>query len=276
MEACHLTYYQTRTSDTIPPVLTILEPAQEEIHIDRRTLTISGTVQDNSAIKDVHVQIAGNHIIPLQKVSDVKENTLHFTYHVLKLQQGKNILTVMAVDQAGNRSEKVLSIYGQEDVFIQLTSDLPFTDVSKNDDGKRIETESDTLKITGTVKAPQGLQELRIKLREAEEKGARWSSIKRPFDEESRKELFFDETLQLDFGRNEVVLQAFDSTGKSAEYVLTAFRRSPEKSFDWQNLEEFFAQFCCGEMYGVIIGIEESQDQQFQVVFAANDRPGIV
>ena len=92
-------------ADIVPPVLTITQPEEEEIQVDRESVTITGTVQDNSGIKELDIVPEG--MIIAEEVEFNREETFaNFTYTIVKgLQPGENVITIRAIDEAGNISE---------------------------------------------------------------------------------------------------------------------------------------------------------------------------
>ncbi|MCP4399718.1 MAG: caspase family protein [bacterium] len=92
-------------ADMTPPVLTISLPETEKIQLEVESMTIAGTVQDHSKIQEL--DISGEGLIIAREVEFNREETFaEFSYTILKgLQAGENVITVRAVDEAGNFSE---------------------------------------------------------------------------------------------------------------------------------------------------------------------------
>jgi hypothetical protein len=96
------------SSDTTPPVIQITYP-NDNSFTNIPKITISGIVSDvGSGVKSIKIN----------------SNSVTFTDNIfnatIQLQEGKNTITIIAVDKAGNSSSKTLNVYYRPQIAIIL------------------------------------------------------------------------------------------------------------------------------------------------------------
>lgn len=265
--------------DTIPPELKISEPREPDVWIDREEITITGTAQDNSDIEEV--RIVGDRILPLGEVS-ILGNTANFTYTITKLHQGENILKVIVVDQAENISEqevRVTVVAKDQPPIIRITAVSPSNIVvtDREDTMMKGETEHAAITIQGTATSPKGVQDVKIRKDGSEVKG-----VIPLRSSESVKSVQFNERVALDFGANEIIVDARDIAGVSSQQRISIVRTSPkpdesqviQPSDQPSEIDVILKQLRPGDVYAVVIGIGDYQNEQLNLRYTRNDAQG--
>lgn len=248
--------------DMEAPILTILQPEKEEVQIEGQQLVIAGIAEDNSAIREVFFE--GANFLAEGESSIVQEKLLQFTYTLSGLQPGENVITVAAVDQAGNKSvHKEFHVTSIKKPSVLITETVPSLRTQKDESGNicLVQTESETLTIKGKVDSSQGIRTIEIEPGKKKIDMGETRNVPGPQSEQD-----FQENIQLEIGQNKIVIHVIDSLGYAAEYLLTAIRENPTD----------LSLYRPGELYAVIIGIGNYQNENIRdLKFAVNDAKAI-
>jgi hypothetical protein len=103
VDTCQVAVQAASNVDTAPPVLTILDPAQDYIEVSTNKISISGTAADNTAVSQVvWLNDRGQ--------SGTATGTETWTINRLGLHRGTNAYTITAYDAAGNSQSKTVTI----------------------------------------------------------------------------------------------------------------------------------------------------------------------
>jgi len=103
--------------DTAVPQILIGSPDENRI-VNAETISVSGSVLDEN-IDTVTVN---------GKIVEVDTSNKFFT--VIKLQEGKNLITIITIDKAGNKSTKIITITYQKQTVITLQPDNAYMTVN--------------------------------------------------------------------------------------------------------------------------------------------------
>ena len=87
--------------DSHPPTIVIDAPRREKLVVDWETLFINGEVNDLGEIRDL--------LVNEESILSQEGKKIYFNY-TLKLQPGKNVITIKAIDLSGNERIKTLEI----------------------------------------------------------------------------------------------------------------------------------------------------------------------
>ncbi len=93
-------------ADTIPPVITITNPAGHLVIVNASSITLQGKASDNSGILRVEWSSDSG-------ASGVAQGTTTWRIDQLHLQRWMNRITVTAVDAAGNRASDSIFVFGR-------------------------------------------------------------------------------------------------------------------------------------------------------------------
>jgi len=175
------------SGDTTPPTIEITFPT-EGIITNETKITISGRVADvGSGIEKVLVNL-----------NPVTVTNNSFVFPISLRWEGEYLITIMAIDKAGNQSTKVVKIiHDTQPPYLEIKSPLPNSFTNKT------ETE-----IWGTVKDEiGGVEELKIQ-------GERVEIL---------PDGSFNKKVNLSEGENIIKLIAVDKAGNQKEEVLTLY-----------------------------------------------------
>ncbi len=187
-------YEQGQQNDTTPPVITIASPTDNST-VNRQTLTVTGTVTDQSSIAVFSVNNEGSLL----------ENG-GFS-HILDLNSGLNTITVYAEDSFGNHSSKSVKVTydaGVEDTegpIINITSPSTRTTIS-------------SVNITGSVTDSSGVEIFTVN-DIAVQKNANG---------------FFNHSTTLTIGENRFVFKATDTVGNSSQKIWIIYLETQQNS----------------------------------------------
>ena len=143
-------FYRFKIDKTPPSFINL--PPSSDISTDKNTITISGKISEPSILK------INNKKMPLNNLSFSK---------IYALKKGENIFNLIAIDKAGNKTEKTLKITY---VFDQKP---PEVEIISPEENSYLKTEEIT--IRGTVRDESGVKYLRINGKDAVINGENWS-----------------------------------------------------------------------------------------------------
>ena len=142
---------------------------------------------------------------------------------------------------------------------ISIFSDLP------------AETSAETFNLQGVARDPDGVVDVMISLRQPGSKGLQFTSPKEEKRSESDLQRYdFEETLELQPGKNQILIEAFDVHGLKSQRLLEIVRNSPLPPGLAQTPSERR-----GEIYAVIIGIGQYADPRLNLQYTVNDAKGL-
>ncbi|MBN2695857.1 N-acetylmuramoyl-L-alanine amidase [bacterium] len=189
-------YEQGQQNDTTPPVITIASPTDNST-VNRQTLTVTGTVTDQSSIAVFSVNGEGSLL----------ENG-GFS-HILDLNSGVNTITVYAEDSFGNHSSK--SVIVTYDAGVEDTEG-PIINITSPTNNTR--TTIASINITGSVTDSSGVETFTVN-DTAVQKNANG---------------FFNHSATLTIGENRFVFKATDSIGNSSQKIWIIYLETQQNS----------------------------------------------
>jgi len=134
-----------------------------------------------------------------------------------------------------------------------------------------VETERETLTIDVVVTSENGVQNVTITIRKPGTKGLVIDTMGEA-EQEPQKQFTFSREVPLKIGHNELVIEAIDKMGQVAQQAFSVIRTDTtaipaEIPSDLRQRAE--------NVYAVIIGIGDYQDDQLDLRFTVNDAQGL-
>ncbi|MCP4395716.1 MAG: hypothetical protein GY801_00185 [bacterium] len=145
---------------------------------------------------------------------------------------------------------------------ISVTSEIP------------TETTTDTLSLQGVASDPDGVVDVLISLSQPGSKGLQFTPPIEKKHSDGGLRYSFEEELQLQPGKNQILIEAFDAQGLKSQRLLEIVRNSPAPPVKEESSAQAAPQRR-GEIYAVIIGIGEYADQRLNLQYTVNDARGL-
>ena len=186
--------------DTIPPDVVIRSSTSLARHLTAEQITIEGTVIDDGDIAEVWVN--GIEVV----VSGAGEFSA-----TVPLDLGENEIRVTATDASGNMGGDLFIVHrrGIEGPEIRILFPMPMSSAERGFQPAIFVSAESTL-VSGTVTDPSGVAEVKVKGREAQVTGDRFST-----------------TVQLVYGNNLIRVTAKNRLGNQSVKEITIFRPDP-------------------------------------------------
>ena len=135
------------------------------------------------------------------------------------------------------------------------------------------ETTAEIFTLQGIASDSDGVEDVLISLSQVGSKGLQFTTSKeeKRFDGGLRYD--FEEELKLKPGKNQILIEAFDTQGLKSQRLLEIVRSSPAPQSPGDTAQP--ASERPGNMYAVIIGIGEYEDQRLNLQYTVNDAKGL-
>ncbi len=251
--------------DERPAIILVSEIFAET---EQEKLTIQGVATDDSGVRDVKVTVQNPKVegLTVERAEKPQETQKNFKFsRNVSLGIGQNLVAIEVIDTQGQVARKEFTVVRNVAPTPTPVPDTPPT-IIVIEIPATVEQETITIQIASTDDL--GVKEVKIRVKKPEA-GTRGLSLGEPTElvaEKPRsvqKEFELSKNIPLDPGKNEIIIEAIDTAGQKTQQVVTIFRKIPPQKRE-------------GEVYSVIIGIGDYQDERIpDLRFTEADAQGL-